>query len=344
MRRSRLYVVAGMVSAVVVAGPAIAATVHSHAAKGKAGAKVGRRGPRGPRGRRGARGATGPAGVAGPAGKGGASFLRTIVVSPSDATAVANGGLLAAAVASIAGAGASNPELVWIEPGTYDLGTTQLNIPAYVDVQGSGQDATTIDGEGLLTLAAASNTEIRGVTVTDTNPAGGAEAIDTSGGLRDVTATASGTTAATAVLANAPTMPILDVRASATTSASFSSARGLDTQNTVSVDGGSYSAFDNASSSQAAALFAETPTAVSDATLQASGGSAAYPVDVVGSAATVRIDASTLIGPGGFFVAPGDTLDVGGSQIPGVVASVSGTANCPDDWLANYAGASSNCS
>jgi hypothetical protein len=341
MRRSRLYALAGVVSAVVVAGPAIAATVHSHPAKGKAGAKAGRRGPRG---RRGARGATGPAGVAGPAGKGGAPFLRTIVVSPSDATAVANGGLLAAAVASITGAGASNPELVWIEPGTYDLGTTQLNIPAYVDVQGSGQDVTTIEGEGLLTLAAPSNTEIRGLTVTDTNPAGGAEAIDTSGGLRDVTATASGTTAATAVLANAPTMPILDVTASATTSASFSSARGLDTQNTASVDGGSYSAFDNASSSQAAALFAETSTAVSDATLQASGGSAAYPVDVVGSAATVRIDGSTLIGPGGFFVAPGDTLDVGGSQIPGVVASVSGTAHCPNDWLASYSTASTDCS
>jgi hypothetical protein len=344
MRRNRLYALAGVVSAVVVAGPAIAATVHSHPVKGKAGAKAARRGPRGPRGRRGARGATGPAGVAGPAGKSGAVFLRTIVVSPSDTTPVANGALLAAAVAAINGAGASAPELVWIEPGTYDLGTTQLSIPSHVDVQGSGQDATTIEGEGLLTLAAASDTEIRGLTVTDTNPSGGAEAIATSGGLRDVTATASGTTAATAVLANAPTMPILDVTASATTSASASSARGLDTQNTVSVDGGSYSAVDEAASSQAAALFAETPTSLSDATLQAEGGSAAYPVDVVGSAATVRIDASTLIGPGGFFVAPGDTLDVGGSQIPGVVASVSGTANCPDDWLANYAGASSNCS
>jgi len=341
MHRSRLYALAGMVSAAVVAGPAIAATVHPHPAKGKAGAKAGRRGPRG---RRGARGATGPAGVAGAPGRSGAGFLRTILVSPSDPTAVANGGLLAAAVASTTGAGAGNPELVWIEPGTYDLGTTQLNIPAYVDVQGSGQDVTTIEGEGLLTVAAASNTEIRGLTVADANPAGGAEAIDTSGGLRDVTATASGTTAATAVLANAPTMPILDVTASATTSASFSSARGIDTQNTVSVDGGSYSAFDNASSSQAAALFAETPTAVSDATLQASGGTAAYPVDVVGSAATVRIDASTLIGPGGFFVAPGDTLDVGGSEVPGAIASVSGTAHCPDDWLADYATANADCS
>ena len=150
MRRNRLYALAGVLSAVVVAGPAIAATVHSHAASGKAAAKAGRRGPRG---RRGARGATGPAGVAGPAGTTGAAFLRTIVVSPIDATAVANGALLAAAVAAINGAGASGPELVWIEPGAYDLGTTPLTIPSHVDVEGSGQDVTTIEGEGLLTLA-----------------------------------------------------------------------------------------------------------------------------------------------------------------------------------------------
>jgi len=83
---------------------------------------------------------------------------------------------------------------------------------------------------------------------------------------------------------------------------------------------------------------------VRDASLQATGGSAAYPADVVGSNATVTIDGSTLIGAGGFFVAPGDTLDVGGSQIPGAIASVSGTAHCPDDWLADYATANADCS
>jgi hypothetical protein len=341
MRRNRLYALAVLMTVAVVAGPAIAATVRSHAAKGKPAAKVG---PRGPRGRRGARGPGGPAGATGPAGTAGASFLYTIVVSPSGATAAANGALLAARIAGIDGAAATNNYLVWIEPGTYDLGTAQLNIPAHVDVQGSGQDVTTIEGEGLLTLAAAGNTEIRGLTVTDTNATGAAEAIDTSGGLRDVTAAASGTTAATAVLATGSTMPIVDVSASATTSASFSSARGIDTQGTARIDGGSYSAFDNASSSQAAALFAESSTSLSDTSLQATGGSAAYPVDVVGSADTVRITASTLVGIGGFFVAPGDTLDVGGSQVPGAVASVSGTAHCPNDWLSDYATANADCS
>jgi hypothetical protein len=114
--------------------------------------------------------------------------------------------------------------------------------------------------------------------------------------------------------------------------------------NGVSVEGGSFSAVDDAPSSQSAALFAESATAMRGATLRATGGADAYPVDVVGASAVVRIDGSTLTGAGGLFVAPGDTLDVGGSQVPGVIASVTGKANCPDDWLADYSTASTDCS
>jgi hypothetical protein len=139
-------------------------------------------------------------------------------------------------------------------------------------------------------------------------------------------------------------MPLVNVTATATTGEPGSSARGIDTQNTVRIEGGTYSAFDNAASSQSAALFAESSTFATGATFLATGGSAAYPVDVVGSSVTATIETGTLEGAGGFFVAPGDTLDVGGSQIPGTVASVSGTANCPDDWLADYSTASTDCS
>ena len=354
MPRNKTYAIAVLLTVAVVAGPALAQGVAgSRAAKQHASTKVGPRGPRGPRGAKGSQGPRGLSGVAGPAGAAGApgatgssvdSFLRTIVVSPSGDGPTANGALLLAAVGGIAGAAGSSPYLVWIEPGVYDLGATRLNVPSHVDVQGSGEEVTTIEGEGPVTLAAAADTEIRQLTVTDTNGGGSAEAIDTSGGLRDLTATADGGSAATAVLANGPTMPLVNVTATATTAEPGSFARGIETQNAVRIDGGSYSAFDNAASSQSAGLFAESATLTTDATLQATGGSAAYPVDVVGSSATVRIEASTLDGVGGFFVAPGDTLDVGGSQIPGVVASVSGTANCPGDWLSNFATASADCS
>jgi hypothetical protein len=363
MARNRMYALAVLVTVAAVAGPALAGTVQSHAAK-HAGTTGGPRGPRGPRGAPGARGARGArgqrglAGVAGPAGPAGAAgadglngsggsgaspLLRTIVVSPSGTGAAANGALLAAAVAGIGGADAANPYLVSLEPGVYDLGSTPLRLPAHVDLQGSGQDVTTISGEGELTLSTAPGTEVRELTVSDADATGPAEAIDASGGLRDVTAAASGTSAATAVLADAPTMPIVDVTASATTSASSSFVQAIDAQGAVTIDGGSFTATEGAALGQAAALFAEGPAAVGDATLQASGGANPYPVDVVASSATVTVTGSTLIGGGGFFVSAGDTLGVGGSEVPAVAPSGAGTANCPDDWLPDFATAGTDC-
>src|ERR1019366_415965 len=96
MRRNRLYAFAMLVTVAVVAGPALATTVQSHAphvAKRKTSTKVRSRGPRGPRGARGPRGrvgASGRAGATGASGSAAGSFLRTIVVSPG-ATARARG-------------------------------------------------------------------------------------------------------------------------------------------------------------------------------------------------------------------------------------------------------------
>ncbi len=372
MVRNRMYALAVLITVAAVAGPALAGTVQSHTAKHTS--KRGKTGPRGPRGAKGARGERGLAGVTGPAGPagtpggvgtagaGGAGglnglnglngtngssstpLIRTIFVSPSGGSAAGNGALLAAAVAGISGEGPANPYLVSIEPGVYDLGSTQLNLPAHVDLQGSGQDVTTISGEGALTLATAAGSEVRELTVTDADAAGSAEAIDAAGGLRDVTATASGTSAATAVLANAPSTPLVDVTAAATTSSASSFVEAINAQGAVTLAGGSFTATEGATPGQAAALFADGPTAVSDATLQASGGATPYPVDVVASTATVTVDGSTLIGSGGFFVSAGDILGVGGSEVPAVAPSGSGTARCPNDWLPDFATVAADCS
>ena len=349
MSRSRMQAIAVLITAAAVAGPALADPTHSHPARRGATTKAGPRGPRGARGARGVQGLAGPSGPAGApgaagAGSGGAAFIRTVVVSPSGPTAAADGALLLAAVAVLGDPASGTADLVWIEPGTYDLGAAALQIPSHVDVQGSGQDITTIQAEGSLAVDAAAGTELRDLTVTAANTAGSAEAIRTSGGLRDVTATANGTSAATAVLANGPSMPIVNVTAFAGASASSSFVRAIDTQGGARIDGGSFTASEQAGLGQAVALFAESATSVTGATLAASGAATPYPVDVVGPSATVRIENSTLAGAGGFFVAPGDTLDVGGSQVPGVIASVTGTANCPDDWLADYATANADCS
>jgi hypothetical protein len=271
------------------------------------------------------------------------SFVRTVLVSPTGANAVADGGLLTSALAGISGASQENPYLVWVEPGVYDLGTGSLAIPSWVDVQGSGEDTTTIEGEGTVAVNAASHTEIRELTVSDTNGSAGGTAIDTGGGLRDVTAHATGTAAATGVGALTPTMPMLDVTATATaTGPGTPTAFAINTSNPTTIDGGSYTASNGTSSGVAAALLAQNAATVQDATLQASGGASAYAADLGGTSQTVQISDSTLIGAAGLLVPNGDTIDVGASEIPGVVAGT-GTANCPADWLPSFGASNAIC-
>jgi len=380
MRRKLLYAVMTLTALAAITGPAIATASHSDAAKKhKTTTKTGPRGPRGPRGLAGANGKAGPAGPAGSngtngslgtngsaggngaagangsaggngaagtngaTGASGVAFLRTVIVSPTATTQVGNGAVLMAAIAGLTGVNAGNPVLVSVEPGFYDIGSAELALPSHVDLQGSGQNTTTILGEGSLTLTAAAGTQIRYLTVSDTNGSGAATAISTAGGLLDVSANASGTSAATAVLANAPSMPIVNVTASATTSAASSLATAIQTVNAVVIQGGTFTADDGVASGQAAALLAENAMSVNGATLVASGGSAAYPVFLGGTSQVVKIIASTLGGSGGLFVPTTDTLDIGGSEVPGVITGVTGTANCPNDWLPSYSSPSTNC-
>ena len=75
-------------------------------------------------------------------------FSRTLVVSPAS-TASASGTRLRNALSGIPTSGdaaptAAKPWLIHLEPGTYHLGVTGLQTRAFVFIQGSGMDATTI--------------------------------------------------------------------------------------------------------------------------------------------------------------------------------------------------------
>jgi hypothetical protein len=369
----RTLCAAALLCVVALAGggvTAIAAPAHSHAvkkhkvaAKPKTGArgKPGAAGATGKHGKNGSAGATGPGGTNGangtngtsggngtngPGGAAGTSFLRTVIVSPNATTQMGNGALLLAALANLGTVNSGNPALIWVEPGVYDIGTSALSLSAFTDLTGAGQDTTFITGEGPSAISAAANTEIRDVTVKDTNASGAAAAITTGGGLRNVTAKATGTSAAIGVVANAPTLALINVNAMGTTSGAGSLVVALQTSSAVTVSGGTFTANDSATSGQASALqVLSGGGAVNGATLTATGGAAAtaYPVALVAGSETVKILSSTLIGTGGLFVFGGDTLDIGGSQVPGVITGVAGTANCPADWLANYLATGSAC-
>lgn len=87
---------------------------------------------------------------------GGKRYKRTIVVSPVPGDASASGASLLKAVNGITGSTKANEYLVKLEPGYYDIGSNTLNVPGYVDIEGSGKNITTIEGssdQGIISLS-----------------------------------------------------------------------------------------------------------------------------------------------------------------------------------------------
>jgi hypothetical protein len=98
--------------------------------------------------------------------------IRTVIVSPVPGNPTASGANLIAAIAGITTASATNPYLIKIEPGIYDVGATRFQMKEWVDVEGSGIDVTTIRGPGTSDMTGffgvvlgASHSEIRDLTI-----------------------------------------------------------------------------------------------------------------------------------------------------------------------------------
>jgi hypothetical protein len=99
----------------------------------------------GPRGAAGQRGVVGPQG---PRGASGLDYKKILTVSPG-ATPHDGGVALMAAVGTVQqmspAPSATDPIEIFIEPGSYDLGVgTFITLPPYVEINGAGEDVTTI--------------------------------------------------------------------------------------------------------------------------------------------------------------------------------------------------------
>ena len=147
------------------------------------------------------------------------TLVRTLVVSPvgDGSNTTLNGGELLAAVSFLGTVlptpGATNPWLIKLESGIYDIGSTTVQMLPYVDIKGSGRGTTEITGNvdgspaanpGIVTMA--DHTEIRDLTVTNTGNVLSSIAITAKGGIvsiSNVTAQASSNaTGAIGVLAH----------------------------------------------------------------------------------------------------------------------------------------------
>jgi hypothetical protein len=114
-----------------------------------------------------------------------------VFVEPVSDDPGASGTVLLDALAGITTASASNPCLLKIYPGIYDLGASTLAMKSFVDIEGSGQSVTTIKANERV-IETASNVEMRHLTVTNSV---GDSAIEISGDdsvvLTDLTVSAS---------------------------------------------------------------------------------------------------------------------------------------------------------
>lgn len=105
------------------------------------------------------------------------AYVRTVIVSPVVGDTVSSGGALLSALSSISGNSSTNSYLLKIEPGVYDIGSNPLTMKSYVDIEGSGENATfitaTCGSNSFVSTAAAvigaANSELRNLTLTNTS-------------------------------------------------------------------------------------------------------------------------------------------------------------------------------
>lgn len=77
--------------------------------------------------------------------------VQTVHVHPVPGNHTASGTALLNALAGITNASATKRYVIKIEPGIFELGSSRLVMKPYVDIEGSGQEATVIQGGGFST-------------------------------------------------------------------------------------------------------------------------------------------------------------------------------------------------
>lgn len=132
--------------------------------------------------------------------------VQTVHVHPVPGDHTGSGTRLVNALAGITNASSTKRYVVKIEPGIYDVGSTGLQMKSYVDLEGTGQEATVIRGEGGSSDASngvvlgAASSEIRDLQVqANSTQASTVAILMPSGGnsnVRDVTVSSTGTQAA----------------------------------------------------------------------------------------------------------------------------------------------------
>lgn len=281
------------------------------------------------------------------------SLSRTIIVSPV-ATATQNGTALLAAMTTISSASPSvtNPWLLKLEPGQYDLGSSALTLLPYVDLEGSGEGTTlissTVGASGLntATLVLASHSQARFLSVANSGTHNYQLAIFTpasapNASVVQLTATASGGSFTNAGLYNLSSGITLQ-NSTLTGSGGAASTAGLLNDGTAIVNNSTLTGLGAGSSINAGILNGGT-SSVQNSTLTASGGSLTGGFVNSGGGSSATIHNSTLTGTGGTSINAGFLVGGGGSSatIQNSTLTASGGSSVNAGLFAGAGGATS---
>ena len=269
----------------------------------------------------------------------------------------------------------TNPCLLKIMPGVYTIGTSTVQMQPYIDIEGSGENVTVIQGNidsfssGVVT--GASNAELRFLTVKNTGGGLYAMAIrteDASPKLTNVTAIASGASSLNYGVSNSFSSPTM-INVTATASgASNNTNAGVDnmssspvmTNVTATASGGSDLNVGVANNGGSPVMTNVTATAsggtasrgvinsgsspvMTNVTATASEGTYNYGVYNYTSG-TVKINHSVIKGSSNtIYNASGVTAYVGNTQLDGGAVSNTGTLTCAGVYDESYTFYASTC-
>jgi hypothetical protein len=234
---------------------------------------------------------------------------------------------------------ATNPCLLKIMPGVYNIGTNSLQMQSYVDVAGSGQNSTIINGNTANpsgVVAGVPNAEIRFLTVENTGGGNYAIALSTGGAgsgpaqITNVTLIASGGLIETDAAKNVAPSYFTNVTAIATNSGS-AFVTGLYNMVSVTTYNVQVSVSSSTTNSNATGIFEwiSASSLLNNVSITVSGGTIATGIGTTGGSTTVM---NAIVNASGVGSGSADGIEVACDTCTVSIANSKITATAPNSF------------
>lgn len=260
--------------------------------------------------------------------------VQTVFVHPVPGDHTASGTHLLNALSGITNASATKRYVIKLEPGIYDIGSTMLEMKDYVDIEGSGQEATVIQGSGndessmTATVEGADFTELRDLQVKSVGTGHNiATAIALDGDdttIRNVTVASSGASANWGIRMATTSKPLIENTTINVSGSGFIYGMVTDYYSAPVVRRTVFNVTDAGTSGSKIGIWTEDagcPKELTDVEINVSGGANAYGIQEASSniactlnirSSSINVSSSTAYG---IYAQSALTVDILGSKI-----------------------------